>query len=146
MENIKKFYPFFKSRMIDIATQKAFGSSFMLATRQVSEQKGRYFKNLSFPLYLPGQTAVVGFEERGKPRLDGTSGYKGKALGSNSSEGLWIASPNGTELKDAKMSCGLKVPMMQWHITNYAHTRTSHSPMRFSSQLAATQPSCSSVE
>lgn len=102
MENIKKFYPFFKSRMIDIATQKAFGSSFMLATRQVSEQKGRYFKNLSFPLYLPGQTAVVGFEERGKPRLDGTSGYKGKALGSNSSEGLWIASPNGTELKDAK--------------------------------------------
>ena len=43
MENIKKFYPFFKSRMIDIATQKAFGSSFMLATRQASEQKGRYF-------------------------------------------------------------------------------------------------------
>lgn len=102
MENIKKFYPFFKSRMIDIATQKAFGSSFMLATRRASEHKGRYFKNLSFPLYVPGQTAVVGFEERGKPRLDGTSGYKGKALGSNSSEGLWIASPNGTELKDAK--------------------------------------------
>lgn len=51
---------------------------------------------------IPGQTAIVGFEERGKPRLDGTSGYKGKALGSNSSEGLWIASPNGTALKDAK--------------------------------------------
>lgn len=39
MENIKKFYPFFKSRMIDIATQKAFGSSFMLATRQASNRK-----------------------------------------------------------------------------------------------------------
>ncbi len=102
MENIKKFYPFFKERMIDIATQKAFSSSFMLATKQSSEQKGRYFKNLSFPLHVPGQTAIVGFEERGKPRLDGTSGYKGKALGSNSSEGLWIASPNGTALKDAK--------------------------------------------
>ena len=102
MENIKKFYPFFKGRMIDIATQKAFSSSFMLATRQSSEQKGRYFKNLSFPMHIPGQTAIVGFEERGKPRLDGTSGYKGKALGSNSSEGLWIASPNGTALKDAK--------------------------------------------
>ena len=102
MENIKKFYPFFKSRMIDISTQKAFGSSFMLATRQSAEQKGRYFKNLSFPLHIPCQTAVVGFEERGKPRLDGTSGYKGKALGSNSSEGLWIASPNNTALKNAK--------------------------------------------
>ena len=102
MENVKKFYPFFKSRMIDISTQKAFGSSFMLATRQSAEQKGRYFKNLSFPLHIPGRTAVVGFEERGKPRLDGTSGYKGKALGSNSSEGLWIASPNKTALKDAK--------------------------------------------
>ncbi len=102
MENIKKFYPFFKGRMIDINTQKAFSSSFMLATKQSSELKGRYFKNLSFPLHIPGQTAIVGFEERGKPRLDGTSGYKGKALGSNSSEGLWIASPNGTALKDAK--------------------------------------------
>ena len=102
MENIKKFYPFFKSRMINITTQKAFGSSFMLATRQSSEQKGRYFKNLSFPLHIPGQMEIVGFEERGKPRLDGTSGYKGKALGSNSSEGLWIASPNNTALRDAK--------------------------------------------
>ena len=102
MENIKKFYPFFKSRMIDIATQKAFGASFVLATRRFSEQKGRYFKNLSFPLHIPGQTTIVGFEERGKPRLDGTSGYKGKALGSNSSEGLWIASPNNTALRDAK--------------------------------------------
>ena len=102
MENIKKFYPFFKSRMINITTQKAFGSSFMLATRQSSEQKGRYFKKLSFPLHIPGQRGIVGFEERGKQRLDGTSGYKGKALGSNSSEGLWIASPNNTALRDAK--------------------------------------------
>ena len=102
MENIKKFYPFFKSRMIDISTQKAFGASFMLATRKSSEQRSKYFRNLSFPLYIPGNTDIVGFEERGKPRLDGTSGYKGKALGSNSSEGLWIASPNGTALKEAK--------------------------------------------
>ncbi len=102
MENIKKFYPFFKSRMIDLSTQKAFGSSFMLATRQSNEQRNKYFRNLSFPLRIPGNADIVGFEERGKPRLDGTSGYKGKALGSNSSEGLWIASPNGTSLKKAK--------------------------------------------
>ena len=102
MENIKKFYPFFKSRMIDIPTQKAFAQHFVLASHKTADNKPRFYKNLSFPLHIPSKEGVVGFEERGKPRLDGSSGYKGKALGSNSSEGLWIASPNGTALKDAK--------------------------------------------
>ena len=101
-DNVKKFYPFFKSRHIDVPTQKAFASHFMLATKQAEGEKPRYFQNLSFPLRIPGQQDIVGFEERGKPRLDGSSGYKGKALGSNSSEGLWIASPAHTALKDAK--------------------------------------------
>lgn len=101
MDNIKKFYPFFKSRMIDISTQKAFAGSFMLANKKTSDQRQHYYCNLSFPLHIPGRQDIVGFEERGKVRLDGTSGYKGKAAGSNSSEGLWIASPNGTELKNA---------------------------------------------
>ena len=102
MENIKKFYPFFKSRMIDIPTQKAFAQNFVLASHKTADNRSRYYRNLSFLLHIPGKETVVGFEERGKPRLDGSSGYKGKALGSNSSEGLWIASPNGTALKDAK--------------------------------------------
>ena len=102
MENIKKFYPFFKSRMIDIPTQKAFAQNFVLASHKTADNRSRYYRNLSFPLHIPGKETVVGFEERGKPRLDGSIGYKGKALGSNSSEGLWIASPNGTALKDAK--------------------------------------------
>ena len=102
MANIKKFYPFFKSRMIDIPTQKAFAQNFVLASHKTADNRSRYYRNLSFPLHIPGKETVVGFEERGKPRLDGSSGYKGKALGSNSSEGLWIASPNGTALKDAK--------------------------------------------
>ena len=102
MENIKKFYPFFKNRMIDIPTQKAFAQNFVLASHKTADNRSRYYRNLSFPLHIPGKETVVGFEERGKPRLDGSSGYKGKALGSNSSEGLWIASPNGTALKDAK--------------------------------------------
>ena len=101
-DNVKKFYPFFKSRHIDVPTQKAFASHLMLATKQTEGEKPRYFQNLSFPLRIPGQQDIVGFEERGKPRLDGSSGYKGKALGSNSSEGLWIASPAHTTLKDAK--------------------------------------------
>lgn len=80
MENIKKFYPFFKSRMIDIATQKAFGSSFMLATRLASEQKGRYFKNLSFPLHVPGQTAVVGLKKEASHVLMAQAATKERLL------------------------------------------------------------------
>lgn len=102
MESIKKFYPFFRSRMIDIPTQKAFAPYFMLAARKPFGHGSRSFRNLSFPLRIPGQDAIVGFEVRGKARLDGGSGYKGKALGSNASEGLWIASPGGTALRDAR--------------------------------------------
>lgn len=99
-DNIKKFYPYFKTRGLDIPTQKAFSNNFLLASKPSAT--GKVYKNLSFPLTIPGQKDIVGFEERGHPRLDGSSGFKGKARGSNSSEGLWIASPAGTELKDAK--------------------------------------------
>lgn len=34
--------------------------------------------------------------------MDGSGSYKGKAEGSNSSEGLWIASPAKTPLAEAK--------------------------------------------
>ena len=44
----------------------------------------------------------MGFEERGRARMDGSGSYKGKAEGSNSSEGLWIASPAQTPLAEAK--------------------------------------------
>lgn len=107
-DNIKQFYPYFVNRGINTNTQKAFGQHFLLAT--LRKENGTYFKNLSFPLRIPGKTDakstdlkdIVGFEERGRARLDGSSGYKGKARGSNSSEGLWIASPNNTELKSAE--------------------------------------------
>lgn len=101
-DNIKKFYPFFASRKIDLATQRAFSAQFMLADIKVTKNSNQFLRNLAFPLRVPGKEDIVGLEERGRPRLDGTSGYKGKALGSNSSEGLWIASPSGTKLKDAK--------------------------------------------
>ena len=61
------------------------------------------YTNLSFPLTIPGgDGTIVGFEERGRQKRDGGAAYKGKAAGSNGSVGLWIASPGGTELKDAK--------------------------------------------
>lgn len=99
-EGIKKFYPFFVTRGISLDTQKAFGAHFILTTKE-SLDGGKSHTNLSFPLYVPGNTNVVGLEERGYPRLDGSSAYKGKALGSNSSEGLWIAALGKQDLSDA---------------------------------------------
>ena len=89
-ETQKKFYPFFKHRGIDLYTQYAFHRDFFLATRHRAD--GLQFTNLAFPLSLPGNPEqIVGLEERGRPRMDGSGRYKGKAEGSNSSEGLWIA-------------------------------------------------------
>ena len=96
----KPFYVFFKSRGIDFATRCAFHDSFVLATK--TDKDGSIYKNLSFPMHIPGQPdRCVGFEERGYPRKDGTA-RKGMAAGSNASEGIWMASPKGTDLKDAK--------------------------------------------
>ena len=102
-ESWKPFYPFFKHRGIDIRTQLAFRDSFVLADRDAQGRKGVTYRNLSFPITVPGSDgAVVGFEERGRPKRDGGSPYKGKAAGSNASVGLWIASPAGTRLQDAR--------------------------------------------
>jgi len=89
-ETQKKFYPFFKHRGIDLYTQYAFHRDFFLATRHRAD--GMQFTNLAFPLSLPGNPEqIVGLEERGRPRMDGSGSYKGKAEGSNSSKGMWIA-------------------------------------------------------
>lgn len=89
-ETQKKFYPFFKHRGIDLYTQYAFHKDFCLATKH--REDGLKYSNLAFPLRLPQDPdKIVGLEERGRPRTDGSGSYKGKAEGSNSSEGLWIA-------------------------------------------------------
>lgn len=96
----KKFYPYFKFRGIDLYTQYAFHKHFFLATKHRTD--GQVFSNLAFPMSLPGKEGTVGMEERGRPRLDGSGGYKGKAEGSNSSEGLWISSPAETPLSSVR--------------------------------------------
>lgn len=99
-ETQKPFYPYFQPRGINLSTQYAFHHYFVLAERTVGDQT---YKNLSFPMTIPGSLdgKIVGLEERGRRKQDGTS-YKGMARGSNASEGLWIASPMGTKLQDAK--------------------------------------------
>lgn len=100
-ETQKKFYPYFKHRGIDLYTQYAFHKHITLATKERPD--GKSYTNLSFPLTLPNDKEhnIVGFEERGRPQSDGTS-YKGKAEGSNSSNGLWIANLSGKSLQDAE--------------------------------------------
>lgn len=99
-ETQKKFYPYFKYRGIDLYTQYAFHRHFCLATKHRTD--GQSFANLSFPLVLPKEPdKTVGFEERGRPKMDGSGGYKGKAEGSNGSEGLWIANLTGKPLEKA---------------------------------------------
>lgn len=102
------FDPYFKNRGIGVMTQYIFRNSFFLATHKLDS--GKEVTNLSFPLTIPGKdgatgltkSMIVGFEERSRVGLDGKTRYKGKAQGSNGSEGLWIASPNKVPLDKAK--------------------------------------------
>ena len=97
----KKFYPYFKNRGIDLYTQYAFHRDFCLATKH--REDGQRYANLAFPMRRPKEAdKIVGFEERGRARRDGSGSYKGKAEGSNSSEGLWFASPARTPLAEAR--------------------------------------------
>lgn len=99
-ETHKRFYPYFKSRGIDIFTQRTFANHFFLTTKHRTD--GLSYANLAFPLVLPKEPAkIVGLEERGRAKMDGSGSYKGKAEGSNSSEGLWIANFSRKPLQKA---------------------------------------------
>lgn len=100
-ETQKRFYPYFKNRGIDLSTQYAFHRHFCLAAKY--NAGGTIHTCLAFPLTLPkGDGKVVGFEERDCVRIDGTDNYQDKAREGNTNEGLWIASPAGTLLAEAK--------------------------------------------
>ena len=95
------FYPYFKKKGIDLSTQQTFHRHFCLATKHGAD--GAAYTCLAFPLTLPKEGGtVVGFEERERMRMDGCASYKGMTEGSNEREGLWIASPAGTALAEAK--------------------------------------------
>ncbi len=99
-ESQKRFYSYFKNRGIDLYAQYAFHRHFCLATKH--REDGLKYTNLAFPMTLPEDAEkVVGLEERGRPLSDGGSTFKGKAEGSNSGAGLWIASPAKTPLAEA---------------------------------------------
>lgn len=99
-ENVKRFYPFFRQRGLDLWTQNAFAGNFFIATN-IAKQKEYQYYNLAFPFHVPGKEEIVGLEERGAKRKDGAS-YKGKAPGSNSISGMWIANLSGGPLDKAE--------------------------------------------
>lgn len=86
---VKKFYPFFHKRGLDLDTQTAFSPYFAITSRKGRED-GKLFKNLSFPYRTPKSDKIVGMEERGY-QIEGRQTYKGKAAGTNSVEGMWMA-------------------------------------------------------
>lgn len=94
-------YPYFKSRGIDLYAYTLPARHFCLATKR---EDGAAYTNLAFlPLTLPkGDGTVVGFEERGRARMDGSGSYKGKAEGSNSSEGCGLPALPKPHLREAK--------------------------------------------
>lgn len=100
-DSYRSFMPYLNDRGISAGTLCAFGKN-VLVTQNVTNPDKKAYSNFAFPFRIPGQDKIVGLEERGRSRIDGTSGYKGMASGTNASEGLWIASPAGTKLKDAK--------------------------------------------
>lgn len=99
-ENVKRFYPFFRPRGLDLWTQTAFAGNFFIATN-IAKQKEYQYYNLAFPFHVPGKEEIVGLEERGVKRKDGNS-YKGKAAGTNSVTGMWIANLSGKPLDQAE--------------------------------------------
>lgn len=101
VDGYKGFYPYFRYRGIDFRTQSAFKDHYVLATK--TSKNGKPFTTLAFPMQIAGgDKKIVGFEERGLPRLDGSSGYKGLARGSNAAEGMWVANLGGRDLGKAK--------------------------------------------
>ena len=99
-ESQKPFYPYFKPRGLSLSTLSAFRNGFFLAERKTKD--GSVYRNLAFPMMIPGkEDKIVGLEERGRRKQDGTS-YKGIARGSNAREGLWMSSPEATKLQDAR--------------------------------------------
>ena len=90
---------YFEARGINEDTRKAFAGFYFLAKKA---SDGKSYFNMSFPMVIPGQEGIVGLEQRGFPNKEAKSSYKGKAAGSNSSEGLWIANLTGAPLSKAK--------------------------------------------
>ena len=103
-EGQKAFFPFFADRGISRDTQRAFAEYFFITTKAGGSRNA--IRNLSFPMRIPGSDKIVGLEMRGYPARNGET-FKGMAMNTNATQGMWIASPllditTAAELKKAR--------------------------------------------
>ena len=92
---IDELMPFFEERGISRETVKVFAPFIEMMRKQPPPQPrpldGRGTTaawNIGFPYSVPGNDEIVGYEIRGH------KGFKGKAEGTNSTSGLWLAKPS----------------------------------------------------
>lgn len=148
-ESQKKFYPYFKNRGIDLATQRLFADSIFLTTKQRTD--GKRYTNLSFPLTLPDKpNKKVGLEERSRPNQEGKMVYKGMAAGSNATQGIWIGNPGHLALPevrnvywfesalDAMAFCQLNNKKLNTEDSVFVSTGGAPSQQQFKGMIAAT--------
>ncbi len=144
-ETQKKFYPYFKSRGIDLYTQYAFHRHFCLATKH--REDGAAYTNLAFPLTLPkGDGTVVGF---GRRRGRGKNGRKrqlqrqgrGQQFERGAVDCRALPRPH---LRKPSVSIGSRVPTTQWLITSLTRNGTRNLERECSSLLAEHRASNSS--
>jgi hypothetical protein len=148
-ENQKKFYPYFKNRGIDLATQRLFADNIFLTTKL--RTNGKRYTNLSFPLTLPNKPdEKVGLEERSRPNREGKMVYKGMAAGSNATQGIWIGNPEHMALPevrnvywfesalDAMAFCQLNASTLNMEDSVFVSTGGSPSQEQFKGMIAET--------
>lgn len=81
-ENIKEITKRLEKRGFKEKTIKVFSNFIEI----IKDKNSKYnYKNIGFPYRIPGKDNIVGYEVRG------FGGFKGKAEGSDSTKGVWIA-------------------------------------------------------
>ena len=129
-ETQKKFYPYFKSRGIDLYTQYAFHRHFYLATKH--REDGAAYTNLSFPLTLPKATERLwDLKNEDVHVWTGAAATKAKPQGAIQARGLWIASPARTSLTSAKHIYWFESAYDAMHITNFIRQKIRSCERRF---------------
>ena len=90
-------------RLVNVVCNRLLNNPIDVRESRVAEPKrdAKPFNLSDYDILRSKPDCIVGLEERGRPKREDGKAYKGKAEGSNSSEGLWIANLTGKPLKEA---------------------------------------------
>ena len=113
-DTMKPFYPYFKSRGINRWTQLAFHHDFCLAEKR-SLDGYAVFKNLSFPLRVPGTDKICGLRNEGNHVWTVLRDIRARHRGLTVPEACGWPTFRESPWKMQKTSIGLNQHTMQWH-------------------------------